>query len=216
MNWASARSSRAPRPQRTVKRDLASRAPRSKSRIPRISPSSQCGPGREVEVARRAPPADLDVLLRRRADRDRRVREIRELERQLAELRLDRAELRRRAPGSPRRPAGTPRSRPRRPHRGAWPARRSRRRGCAAPSARRRPGEARGGARPARGARRGTRGRPAPAAPPRPLPAAPAGGAGQAPLPRSPSTRARLTTRSSASTSIARTPQVLRPWEETS
>ena len=54
MNWASARSSRAPRPQRTVKRDLASRAPRSKSRIPRISPSSQWGRGAK-STARGAP-----------------------------------------------------------------------------------------------------------------------------------------------------------------
>ena len=66
MNWASARSSRAPSPHSTVKRDLASLAPRSKSRIPRRSPSSQCGRTAEPELAGLAPAAHLDVRRPRR------------------------------------------------------------------------------------------------------------------------------------------------------
>ena len=90
MSWASARDSRAPDPHSTAKRDLAILAARSKSRMPRTSPTSQCGRGREAaEFPRRAPPADLDVLLGRAADRNARMGQVGKLQGERGQLGVD-------------------------------------------------------------------------------------------------------------------------------
>ena len=72
---SSARERRAPAPVSTENRLPESFAARAKSRIPSVSPSSQCGFGVKSNRARLAPAAHLDVgaLRRRRRERSRRA-----------------------------------------------------------------------------------------------------------------------------------------------
>ena len=73
----SARDSRAAAPRSTVKRAPAIFAPRSKSRMPRAGPRSQCACGAKSNFARRSPGA-LDAIRRLvAAARHRRVRDVR-------------------------------------------------------------------------------------------------------------------------------------------
>ena len=111
MNCASARCSRARSPRRNVNRAPESLAAVAKSSRPSASPRSAWSLRLEIERARRAPAAHLDVVvggLARPASTG--MREVRQFEQEIAQLRSARARARARAPSARRRAPATSRS----------------------------------------------------------------------------------------------------------